>query len=371
MMRILIILCCLLVTGCNEVEQATSFSEHEEYYPAATETARLEDSPVQVEAVGTVQARTDIRVEAQVTGRVLNVNVRPGDSVVKGQELVILDSRQSRSRLDQARQGLEAARSEMEQAARSVSAAKAAYDKARTTYARMKTLHEQNVITAEEAEQAESRYLQAKAELSRSRAALQGAQSSVKQAQDAVHEADIGLDYTTITAQEDGEVAKRFADPGDLAFPGKELLTLQTGGSLRLEAQVREGLISRLRIGQQVTVVITALGTGEALPAVVHEIEPLADPATRSFIVKADLPDRPGLYPGMFGRLLIPLGTKRTVTIPAAAVTRVGQLETIMVKTEAGWRRVNIRTGKRNGSRIEVLSGLQGGETIGTEETGQ
>ena len=91
---------------------------------------------------------------------------------------------------------------------------------------------------------------------------------------------------------------------------------------------------------------------------------PSADPATRTFLVKVGLPDLPGAYPGMFGRLLVPAGTRRAVLVPASAVRRVGQMETVAVHEDGGWRSVFVKTGKESGGLIEVLSGLRGGETV-------
>jgi RND family efflux transporter MFP subunit len=193
------------------------------------------------------------------------------------------------------------------------------------------------------------------------------AQARSREADKVIREAEIDLEHTAILAREAGEVAKRLVEPGDLAFPGKKLLVLQTGASLRLEAMVREGLIGRVRVGDRVGVVVSALGEGAPLEAVVDEMEPLADPVTRSFLVKARLPEAPGLYPGMFGRLLVPLGEREAVLVPEAAVIRVGQLETVMVRQGDAWQPVHVRTGERvgKGEMVEVLSGLSGGETVG------
>lgn len=363
-MKILLLTLCLALAACGDIPPDQPSSKTRRPAPEQTATSELASVPQTSEAVGTVQARTDVRVEAQVTGRVLEVRVNPGDAVSKGAALVVLDSRQSESRLEQAQKALESARSGMEQARKGVASAKAAHDKAQSTYNRMKTLRAQKVVTEEETEKAETAYLQTQAELSRAQAGLRGAKADVEQAEKAVQEAEIGLDYTTITAQENGDVAKRFVDPGDLAFPGKELLTLQTGGSLRLEAQVREGLIGRLHIGQSVPVVIAALGPNAEQTGIIREIEPLADPTTRSFVVKADLPDLPGLYPGMFGRLLVPLEPGQAVLVPQDAVRRIGQLETVLVKSGEDWQRIHVRTGRRLGDKVEILSGLTGGETV-------
>ncbi|MEF2231415.1 MAG: efflux RND transporter periplasmic adaptor subunit [Pseudodesulfovibrio sp.] len=333
--------------------------------PRTTVTAQRALLPRVFDAVGTVKARTDSRVEAQVTGRVLEVLVRPGDKVKAGDELIRLDDRATQAQLGRSRQAQESARSQIGQARDALASAQAGFDKAESTYRRMKQLFDQKVVTAEEVEKAEAAHLQARAALSQAREAVVEAQSRTQEAAKVVQEAEIGLDYTTIRAQEDGEVAQRLAEPGDLAFPGKALLSLQTGASLRLEAMVRESVIGRVRIGDSLPVVISALEGGAPITGAVDEIEPLADPVTRSFLVKARLPELPGLYPGMFGRLLIPLGEREGVLAPEAAVTRVGQLETVRVRSGDDWQTVYVRTGARHGDRVEILSGLSGGEALG------
>ncbi len=360
----ILVLSVFLLAACD-VDSKPVANSKALYSPESTVVAELTDLPRLHEAVGTVKARTDIRVEAQVTGRVLKVLVRPGDKVKAGDALVVLDSRASQTRLERSRQAGKSSASLVAQAESLQKGAEADYAKSESTYSRMKRLHEQKVVTAEEVEQAESAYLQAQARLGQAREGLAAARARSREAAKVVQEAEIGLGYTTIKAQEDGEVARRLVEPGDLAFPGKELLTLQTGASLRLEAMVRESLISRVRVGDALGVVVAALDGSEPIVGIVDEIEPLADPVTRSFLVKARLPEIPDLYPGMFGRLQVSLGTRRSVLVPEEAINRVGQLETVVIKSGDGWESAYIRTGDVYGDKVEVLSGLAGGETLG------
>ncbi|MFO0980941.1 MAG: hypothetical protein U1E76_04180 [Planctomycetota bacterium] len=98
----------------------------------------------------------------------------------------------------------------------------------------------------------------------------------------------------------------------------------------------------------------------------IAEIIPSGDPTSRTFEVRVDLGDLAGVYPGMFGRLRLPTGSREIVRLPAAAVVRVGQLETVLVMAGERWTRQLVTTGARDAAdRIEVLSGLQGGETVG------
>lgn len=360
----LIVASSLLVAACGS-DPLSSVEGKPAYSPLSTVTAELTELPRLHEAVGTVKARTDIRVEAQVTGRVAQVLVRPGDKVKEGDKMIVLDSAASQTRVDRAKQAALTAVSLTAQARDVLNAAQAQFSKSESTYRRMKQLADQKVVTAEEVEQAENAYLQAQASLGQAKEGLAAAKAREGEAAKAVQEAAIGLGYTTILAPADGEVAQRQAEPGDLAFPGKELLTLQTGGSLRMEAMVRESLIGQVHIGDTLEVIVSALeGTG-AMLGTVDEIEPLADPVTRSFLVKARLPEMGGLYPGMFGRLLIPLGKREVVLAPRVAVRTVGQLETVMVKSGDNWENVYVRTGAPYGDKVEILSGLSGGETLG------
>jgi RND family efflux transporter MFP subunit len=316
------------------------------------------------EATGTVRPRTETRVEAQVTAKILRMAVTTGDVVKKGDVLVELDARELVSRRDQAGQALISSRAALGQARQSVAEARAAFDKARNQYRRIKALFSERAVAQRELDQAEADYLQAEAALGSARGGLSGAESAVQQAQKRLEEAEIALGYATITALEDGEIVRREAEAGDLAFPGKPLLVVQAGGALRLEAQVREGLIGRVRPGVRLQVNISALGT-DTLDGVVEEVVPSADPRTRTFLVKVGLPPAPGLYPGMYGTLLIPLDAQTAVLVPAAAVHRVGQLETVSILSDEGIpHTVHVKTGRHFGQQVEILSGLSGGETL-------
>jgi multidrug efflux pump subunit AcrA (membrane-fusion protein) len=158
-------------------------------------------------------------------------------------------------------------------------------------------------------------------------------------------------------------VVERYADPGDTARQGQPLLRMYDPQTLRLEASVRESVASKLVKGQQHEVRIDALD--EQFAAIVDEIVPSADPGSRSFLVKVSLKDSTGLYPGMFGRLIVPIGQVEKMYIPQKAVTRVGQLDFVIVKIEKGSVRRYVRLGiPTEDGRIEVVSGLTDGEQV-------
>lgn len=315
------------------------------------------------EAVGTVRPRTETKIDAQITGKVLSVKVKPGDFVKKGSTMLLLDSKEYKTRMESAEEGLRSAEARREQAKKMIEAAQAKFDESKSQYMRFKSLYEDNSLSESELEQAEARYLQADAELKHRKDGLQSAEAGVNQAGKLIEEARILLSYTEIKATEDAEIARRMVEPGDLAVPGKPLLIVQTAGKMRLEAFIREGLINRIKPGSELEVRINALDT--AVTGFVEEVVPAADPKTRSFQVKVGLPYVNGLYPGMFGRLMVPSGTKQTILIPENAVTKIGQLDTVMVKESDSWKKCYVKTGKKIDGMIEILSGLEGNEIIG------
>ena len=328
--------------------------------------ARIEMVTEWYDAVGTVQPRTQARIEAQVSGQVNDVRVGAGDKVTAEELLIVLDDRQLQTRLSQANQSLKTAIAQKEQAMQAVNAAEAAYVEAESAYNRVKSFFEADAATEQDLEQARSRYLQARAASKRTKDGLSGAAAGVRMAEEMVQEAKIGLGYTRIKAPTEGVVLKRLVDPGDLAMPGKPLLLLKTAGGLLLEAYVRESLVQKVHPGSMLQVELPTLQ--KIVASKVEELIPYADPQTRTFLVKSILPDIPGLYPGMYGKLKIPHEQVELVLIPRSAVIQVGQLELVLVKTAEGWKRRYIKTGNIHGDQIEVLSGLSGDEMLKTRE---
>ena len=338
-------------------------AHREPLQPRMTATASVQAIEEFYEAVGTVRPRTETNIEAQITARILEILVRPGDQVSQGKLLITLDGREFQARRDQARQGLMSVEARKEQARQAVVAAQAVYTQAESEFRRVKRFFESEAATSRDLEQAESAHLQAKAGLQRAEDALREADAGVKRALKIVEESKIALGYTRIVAPKQGEVVKRLAEPGDLAWPGKTLVVLQTRGELRFEALVREGLIHRVSPGATLQVVINALD--KTFTTTVEEVVPSADPVTRTFLVKAGLPSEQGLFPGMFGRLLVPMGEKDVVVVPKAAITRVGQLEMVTTKSNGKWERIYVKTGKTvSDDLVEILSGLKGNEVL-------
>ncbi len=302
----------------------------------ATVTTSYRTMDQTAEAVGSIQSRSTTNVASKILATILTLNVRPGDTVKKGDLLITLDDRDLRARMQQTRNAFEAA--------------KATYDKAVRDRQRYESLLKTQSVTQNAYDEMVS--------------AERIAQARLEQAQEQVNEAEVMLSYAKIYAPVDGTVIEKFSDPGDLASPGKPLLTMYDPNNLRVEAAVREQLSGRLKIGQKVNVRIDAVN--REMQGTVNEIVPSADPASRSVIVKVEIPRETGIFPGMFGRIDIPLDPVKFLVVPKSAIRTVGQLELITVKKDNQIETRAVRTGRRWNGDIEILSGLSEGEQVVT-----
>jgi RND family efflux transporter MFP subunit len=173
------------------------------------------------------------------------------------------------------------------------------------------------------------------------------------------------LGYTKVTAPFAGVITRKHADVGDLATPGKPLLDMEDSRALRLEADVPEAVVGKLALGDKLPVRIAALET--ELEGVISEIAPAADPGSRTFLVKLDLPAQPGLRAGQFGRVAMPVGETAALRVPVSALVQRGQMEIVFVVSGNQAQLRLVKTGKRIGSEVELVSGVEAGEKVVVE----
>jgi RND family efflux transporter MFP subunit len=312
------------LAGCGKSPEHQG--ESVETLPPATVRVQKIEAVKQLaaeEVVGTVQPRLQAVIEAKVSGRITRLPVTLGQSVKQGDVLVELATQEIQAKLEQA---------------------EAAFHQAELDLNRVSNLHKQTAATQSELDAAQSRYNVAKA---------------------AVAEAEAVSDYTRIPAPFDGRVARKLADEGDLAMPGKPLLELEGRAGLRLVADVPALLAGRVQSGAPLAVRVDTVP--DAIQGTVAEISPAADPASRTVRVKVNLPENPRLRSGQFGRLAVPLGEASFLFVPPEALLRRGQLEILFVAEDGKAHLRLVRAGKQTGQGIEILSGLTPGETIVVE----
>jgi len=307
-----------------------------------------------------VTARSTAQLSPKIPARVLEIPFKAGDAVKAGQVVARLDASEWQARVNQARSNLAATEAE---AARAQADAR-----------RVQDLFAKEAATARQQETA----------LALSRAAA----AQVAAASAAIGEAQAQLDETVVRAPFDGFVVRRELEPGDLAAPGKPVLTVQTEKRLRVEADIPESCAARLTVGQTLSARLGAptphpkslsqrerdissplpLGEGlgvrgfEEQPARLEEIAPAADPLSHTVHIKAALDAV--AQPGAFAWLRQSCGEREVLLIPASAVQRAGQLESVRVLVEGKPRLRHVRTGKAVDGQVEILSGLNEGDEV-------
>lgn len=279
--------------------------------------------PSTEEVVGTVRAKLHAAIEAKVSGRIESLLVAPGKMVKAGELLAQLDAREIQARLEQAL-------AVREQAARDL--------------ARARELMEKKITAQSE---------------------FDSAQARERVAAGSVREMETLLGYTKMVAPFDGVITRKLADVGDLAAPGKPILEMEDPGALRFEADVPEALIGSVKLGAKLPVRMSA--GAATIEGTVAEVAPVADAASRTFLVKLDLPTTKGARSGQFGRVWVRTGENKSILVPASAVVTRGQMECVFVVVDQHAQLRIVRSGKETDGQVEILAGLNPGERVVSE----
>jgi RND family efflux transporter MFP subunit len=300
----------------------------------------VRDIPQTAPAEGVVEAVRQSTLAAQVAGRVVELAVKAGDTVRAGQLLVRIDART-------ADQAVAASLSQVAEAEANLANAKRKYERNRDLLA-------QKFVSQAALDQAEAEYKAAQAQVAALKAGA--VQASAQQS------------YTTIAAPYAGVVGGTSVEVGDMATPGRELVTVFDPRALRVVATVPQATLTLWKRDLPIVVEVPALR--QALTPTRVTVIPLADARTHTVRVRLDLPPTEGMLPGQFARARFPVGTFRAIAVPASALVRRGELTAVYVVGADGRPLLRqVRTGETladgpAGPLVEILSGLAAGERI-------
>ena len=289
---------------------------------------------------GVVEAVRQSVIAAQVAGAVVQLEVKAGDRVKAGQLLLRIDARGA----DQA-----AAASDAQ-----VRAAQAAQALATQELERQRQLFAQQFISRAAFERAQAEFKMAQAQ-----AAAQIAQAGAARTQSGLH---------TVRAPYAGVIAEVPVALGDMALPGRALITLYDPTSLRVTASLPQSVALRTPADSAVRIELPGQPADRQwlVPTAVQRL-PSADAATHTVPWRADLPATEGVAPGQFARLWLPAANGRAASpwVPLRAVVRRAELTAVYVQSTDGRALLRqVRLGRSDGERIEVLSGLAAGERV-------
>lgn len=290
-------------------------------------------------AEATIEAVRQATLAAQVPGRIMALEVDAGDSVRRGQLLARIDPSEASAALAAAD-------------AR-VAAAEADLVNARAEHQRARSLVAKHFLSQSALDAARSR--------------LDAAEAQVRAARASRGQAATVEGYTAISSPLDGLVAVRHIERGEMAQPGRALLTVYDPAAMRAVVDLPQQRLASFD-GGPLSARVELPDSGRRLDATAVSVLPAADARTHTVRLRVELP--PGsrdLLPGSFARVHFFTGERSRVVLPAAAVLRRGELTAVYVADgEGGFSLRQVRLGRAIGAdgEIEVLAGLKGDETV-------
>ncbi|MDO8718433.1 MAG: efflux RND transporter periplasmic adaptor subunit [Polaromonas sp.] len=304
--------------------------------PAASSyTVVYREVPDVISAEGVVEAVRQSTLAAQIQGQIVELKVRVGDTVKAGQVLARIDPRA-------AEQVVSGSQSQLAEAQAGLTNATRAYE-------RNKQLFAQNFISKAGLDQAELDF--------------KAAQARVGAVQANAGQATTARTFTTITAPYAGVVAATLVELGDMATPGRPLVTVFDPASMRVVATLSQSSLRAVKLQMPVQIEVPDLK--RSLTAKQVTLVPLVDSRTHTAKLRLELADATGLLPGQFARAYFATGVARKLVIPDSAVLRRSEVTAVYVQGEGGQAYLRqIRTGDAVGGLTEVLSGLREGERI-------
>ena len=305
--------------------------------PLSVATVELRDVELTLATEAVVEAVRQSTVSSQIAGRIVDIRFDVGDRVNKGEVIVRIDERA-------ATQAVAASEAQVREA-------DAALANARAQFERSKQLVAQKFISPAALDKAESDF--------------KAAESHMKSMLAGAGQASTEKSFATIVAPYSGVVSARYVQLGEMATPGKPLMTGFDPSSLRVIATVASGQVAAIQAATKTRVEIPSANRWVDAKSVT--VVPSADPRTHATQVRIDLPaDVTGIYPGVFARAHFVVGTAPRLMVPSAAVFHRSELTAVYVISAGGVPELRqIRLGSASDERaVEVLAGLRPGERV-------
>ena len=350
----------------------------------------------EVSAPGTVEAAEQSTVSSSISAQIIQMPLLKNKVVQKGDILAVLASKDLRAQRDEAQAALNEARLNLEtlqkvtipqtqaQTEKDLSDAKANLDNARATYERRGELYRKGGISLKELEASQLaftnaqntyRLVQQNAGLNRSAVnpnARAIAEAKIKQAQDHLNAIQVQANMAEIRAPITGVVTDQFQFEGEFASPGAKLLTIADISRVIVKAQFADTVVTTLKTGDPVTIIPTNT-PDEKMSGKVTLVSRSSDPQNRTVELWATFGNPQGLLltGGAVQFVVSNQTVEDAVIIPASAVTLDASNSdsgTVMtVGEDSIAHETKVKIGIKQGDRIQIVEGLNGGETVVVE----
>jgi RND family efflux transporter MFP subunit len=274
--------------------------------PSTVQTVIAEQGTVEVTArqIGEVQPYVQTDLAPRITGNILSITKREGDTVTKGETVCTIDDREQQTRV-------EAIQAEVMATRQRFAGARSVYETQRSSTERDEKLYAAGAISKEALERSHTA-------LDTAKAALDAYEDSIRGMERNVAAAGLQAAYSQIIAPFSGVVSKRWVEPGDLAVPGKPVLSIQQPSPVKVVVQVPQELMGKVNKGMKLTF---TNGT-EILRAIVTRVYPALNKNLLGSL-EAILPKSPfGLPNGSTVEVDIITSTAAGIIVPENAIVR-------------------------------------------------
>ena len=286
--------------------------------PVRVEVATVKEIPFArgLSAVGSLRSDESVVLRPEVAGRIQSIEFKEGQPVARGQVLIRLDDSVPRAELAQARANLTLAQSH---------------------YRRAVELQGKGFVSQQARDESASTL-------------------NVQEA--AVALAQARLDKMTISAPFAGIVGLRSVSVGDYVNQGQDLAPLEAIDPLKVDFRVPEMYLSKVRMGQQLTLRLDAL-PGQERQGQVYAVSPLVDAGGRSILLRATVANNDAvLRPGMFARVQLLFNQDKALVAPEAALSPSGETQYVYRVKDGKAERREVTIGERREGRVEILTGV-------------
>jgi len=354
--------------------------------PEVQTTTVLQSTPsqqyLQLTASGYVVAQRRAAVASKATGRLIELLVREGSLLKKGELIARLDASDVQAGIGTAQAGVRLAEAAQRQSQAGVRQAEVELINAEAEYQRSRSLQAQGFVSAQAMEAAQRRLDAARAAQASAQAGVAQAQAGVGQAQALLKVQEVNRDFTEIRAPFDGIVLLKNANVGDIITPfsnaaGSQgaVVTMADMSTLEVEADVSEGSLSKAAKGQPVEITLDAL-PGQRFRGRVGGIVPTVDRAKATVITKVQFEGKldPRILPEMSAKVAFlsqaPTEAEQQPVLavnPKALLERDGKSYLFRLKREGEkelLEAVEVKKGRMLGDVLEVSGAIKSGERL-------
>ncbi len=360
----------------------------------ALETAEVQKDDFEIiyNYSGTAEYAGKRKISAQIGGEIINIYVREGQKVEKGDLLAKIDDRELKNNLSSAetfvkeaeislkKAGLaeEISRNNVAESKAALKEAESNYSQWQSDYERDKKLYQKNAIAEAKFEQTKTQFQKAAAQLERTKAALASAEKSVeiadldvkstaerlKKARNELENARLKFKDTEIRSPISAEIVNEFAEVGEFTAAGQPLFEIAQSDRIEIKVQVGMGILNQLKVGTNAFISSSAIEQKE-VEAVISEIGSTSDLKSRTTEVTLELKENINLKDGAFVSVsLISEKLTDVLIVPEKAIFNYQAAPHVYLIKDGRAVRQKIETAATNGYQTVVSSSLSAGDQI-------